>query len=132
MGKGGGALELTFGYPFIDLTDGNIRGGQAQTFIVGLNWYLHKHTKFMLNIGPAILQDPDTGFGTAFIGGARSGRVLSVSCRRFLSHTLDGDLFFFSKGSERFDEAGFCVGLQVENCRYVFNRYLTTLSRSHI
>ena len=52
--------------------DENIQGGLTQSFTIGLNWYLHKHTKFVINLGPATLKDPTTGFGTAFVAGMRA------------------------------------------------------------
>ena len=59
LGGGGGALELTFGYSFIDLNDKDIQGGLAQTFTVGLNWYVNNTMRFMANYVDTLDYDED-------------------------------------------------------------------------
>lgn len=49
-GKGGwGALELALRYSFVDLSDGVIRGGEERNFSAGINWYLARRHRVMVN-----------------------------------------------------------------------------------
>ena len=48
--KGGmGAWQLAAKYDRIDLTGAGVYGGEQDTFIIGVNWYLNRHTRFMAN-----------------------------------------------------------------------------------
>jgi len=48
--KGGiGAWQLAAKFDRIDLTGDGVYGGEQDTFIIGLNWYLNRHTRFMAN-----------------------------------------------------------------------------------
>lgn len=48
--KGGwGAWEIAAGYDYINLNDGNVRGGKADTIKFGLNWYPLSHVRAMAN-----------------------------------------------------------------------------------
>jgi phosphate-selective porin OprO/OprP len=38
----------------MDLTDGNIIGGEADVFTIGLNWYLTSNTRLMANYGTVL------------------------------------------------------------------------------
>ncbi|MBV6447915.1 porin [Nitrosomonas sp.] len=49
-GTGWGAWEVAFGYDFIDMNSGVIKGGQADMVRMGLNWYPHSNVKFQTNI----------------------------------------------------------------------------------
>ncbi|PCI51696.1 MAG: hypothetical protein COB49_01175 [Alphaproteobacteria bacterium] len=46
---GMGAWQLAVRYDRIDLSDEGIFGGEQDTFIVGVNWWLNRHTRFMVN-----------------------------------------------------------------------------------
>lgn len=48
-GDGWGAWELAFRIDSIDLTDGTITGGEAMTYVVGVNWYWNPNMRVMLN-----------------------------------------------------------------------------------
>lgn len=50
VGKGGyGAWQLGLRYSSLDLTDGDIRGGEQENITVGLNWYPTNNLRFMAN-----------------------------------------------------------------------------------
>ncbi|QOJ24948.1 MAG: porin [Gammaproteobacteria bacterium] len=49
-GSGWGAWEVAFGYDFIDMNSGVIKGGQADMVRMGLNWYPHSNVKFQTNV----------------------------------------------------------------------------------
>ncbi|MCW5602795.1 porin [Nitrosomonas sp.] len=71
--KGGwGAWEVAFGYDYINLNDGNVRGGKADTIKFGLNWYPLSHVRLMtnyvhvLNVNTSGVADPrSAGFNNA-------------------------------------------------------------------
>jgi len=46
---GMGAWQLAAKYDRIDLTGDGVYGGEQNTYIVGVNWYLNRHTRFMAN-----------------------------------------------------------------------------------
>ena len=50
LGEGGwGALELALRLSRVDLNDKFIEGGKERNFTVGLNWYLRRKIRFMVN-----------------------------------------------------------------------------------
>lgn len=55
IGKGGwGAWQIAARLENMDLTDGNIIGGEADVFTIGLNWYLTSNTRLMANYGTVL------------------------------------------------------------------------------
>lgn len=73
LGTGGsGAWELAFGWSFIDLTDQNIDGGEAHAWTMGVNWYLSRHIKMVLNAGPVFVTNRTVGNSRAFVVSARA------------------------------------------------------------
>lgn len=59
---GMGAWQVAVRYDTIDLTDEDIFGGEQDTWIIGLNWYLNRHTRFMMNYSHS---DIDKAFDVA-------------------------------------------------------------------
>lgn len=49
-GTGWGAWEVAFGYDYIDMNSGVIKGGRADMIRFGLNWYPHSNVKFQANV----------------------------------------------------------------------------------
>ncbi|WP_020399998.1 OprO/OprP family phosphate-selective porin [Kordiimonas gwangyangensis] len=48
--KGGmGAWQVAARFDRLDMTDGGVYGGEQDTYLVGLNWYLNRHTRVMAN-----------------------------------------------------------------------------------
>lgn len=57
-GEGGwGAWELAARFDMVDLTDADIAGGEEQNITAGLNWYLNRYTRVMLNYVYADVED---------------------------------------------------------------------------
>ncbi|RMF11238.1 MAG: hypothetical protein D6763_03610 [Alphaproteobacteria bacterium] len=54
---GMGAWEIAARYDVIDLTDESIQGGEQDTWIIGVNWYLNRHTRFMINYSRSDIKD---------------------------------------------------------------------------
>jgi phosphate-selective porin OprO/OprP len=44
-----GELELAVRYSMLDLNDGFVRGGTEKNITLGVNWYISRHTRMMLN-----------------------------------------------------------------------------------
>ncbi|MDT4330052.1 OprO/OprP family phosphate-selective porin [Methylomonas sp. MED-D] len=51
---GWGAWELAAGYDYLNLIDGSINGGRAQTAKFGINWYPNSHIRMMANFVHAL------------------------------------------------------------------------------
>lgn len=58
-----GALSLVARYDSIDLTDGNIDGGELETLVIGADWWPTKQTRIGLNYF-----DGDIAYGTSTSG----------------------------------------------------------------
>lgn len=46
---GWGAWEVAARYAWVDLNDGDIRGGKEQALTLGLNWYINRNLRFMVD-----------------------------------------------------------------------------------
>jgi phosphate-selective porin OprO/OprP len=68
-GGGWGAWEIAARYSYLDLNDGNVRGGLLSDVSLGLNWYLRPHIRWMTNYVHAHLN----GLGDANIFQMRLG-----------------------------------------------------------
>ncbi len=50
INEGGmGAFQINARYDTLDMTGGGARGGEMDTWIVGLNWWMTRHTRMVLN-----------------------------------------------------------------------------------
>lgn len=66
LGDGGmGALAGVVRYDIIDLTDESWTGGTQDTYVLGLNWYLNRYTRFIANYSHSKIKD---GFNVAANG----------------------------------------------------------------
>ncbi len=70
-----GAWEIAVRLSYLDLNDGNIKGGKELDFTAGLNWYLNPNIRLMFNYIRAHIEDrntsPSIGDGSANIFQAR-------------------------------------------------------------
>lgn len=55
-----GAWELGFRFSYIDLNDGEIRGGEESNITAGLNWYLYPNIRMIVNYIHADVKDRET------------------------------------------------------------------------
>ena len=46
---GSGAWQLAARFDRIDLSDEQVFGGEQNTYVIGVNWYLNRHARLMLN-----------------------------------------------------------------------------------
>ena len=67
-GKNWGDIELCARYEYCDLTDGNVYGGAAQAYTLGINYWVNNNVKFQVNYQ---FNDNDryaNGKGKLFVG----------------------------------------------------------------
>ncbi len=67
-----GAWELAAALARIDLNNGNIAGGTANSATLGINRYLSRYVKFQLNVIRTLTDDPDFGDTATTIVAMRS------------------------------------------------------------
>ena len=46
-----GAVEVALRWSYLDLTDGDVRGGQASELMSGINWYWNRYVRLQFNVG---------------------------------------------------------------------------------
>jgi phosphate-selective porin OprO and OprP len=54
---GSGAFQVAARFDRIDLSDQGIFGGEQNTVIIGANWWLNRHTRFMINYSHATIKN---------------------------------------------------------------------------
>jgi phosphate-selective porin OprO/OprP len=71
---GWGALALVARIDYVDLNDAtaNIFGGEQLTYVVGLNWFLNRHTVIKLNYAHSDIDDAFDNLGDTFPDGHNS------------------------------------------------------------
>lgn len=77
---GWGAWQIAARYDVIDLNDEGVFGGEQQTWIIGLNWYLNNYSRIMLNYSSA---DTDDSFLNAALNGADGSNKIDTLGMRF-------------------------------------------------
>ena len=78
LNKGGmGAWQIAARYDTIDLSDAGVFGGEQDTYLLGVNWYMNRHTRFMVNYNHSNI---DNAFDVSANGadGANSVDALGV------------------------------------------------------
>ncbi|MCA9023036.1 MAG: ATPase [Planctomycetaceae bacterium] len=74
-GGGWGAWQVVARYSYLDLSDGNVTGGDERNFTFGMNWWWNSHSRVQFNYIHAQIDDrgPVDGFtgGRADLFGAR-------------------------------------------------------------
>ncbi len=56
--RGFGAWELKFRYANLQISDGTARSNRANTIYFGVNWYLNRFIRYLLDLGYERYQDP--------------------------------------------------------------------------
>ena len=69
--RGMGAWQLAARYSYADLTDFDIRGGEAQSFTFGMNWYWNPYARMQFNYILGDIEEDVNGFGKYEIFGVR-------------------------------------------------------------
>jgi phosphate-selective porin OprO/OprP len=65
-GRSWGALEVAGRFSYTDLSDGPVHGGEMAIYSAGINCYLTKRHRIMLDGGMADVSQRDTGNGTLY------------------------------------------------------------------
>ena len=66
-----GAFEWVGRGSYIDLTDGDIEGGEMAVLSTGLNWYLTRRNRLMFNVGLADVNNTVDADGELFYAQTR-------------------------------------------------------------
>lgn len=72
-GRKWGDIELALRYDYLDLNDGTIYGGSGQNFTAGLNFYIDKNFKFVINYQYSKNDRYANGKGKLFTGHDATG-----------------------------------------------------------
>ena len=65
-----GAWEIAFRHSYVDLSDGEIKGGRESNFTTGLNWIHNRNMRLMfnyINVNVTDRESPDIEDGNAHI-----------------------------------------------------------------
>jgi phosphate-selective porin OprO/OprP len=71
--NGWGALELALRFSKVDLNDKYVRGGEERNITVGLNWYLRRKVRIMINYIYTYVEDR----ADPFINNGRADLIMS-------------------------------------------------------
>jgi len=85
---GCGAVELAARYAYLDVTDGNVRGGEEQALTAGVNWYLNDNVRLLF--GWTFIVDTDRARGLP----ASSATVAGVDAEHMSIFTVRSQIVF--------------------------------------
>ena len=51
------AWQMAARYDRIDLSDQQVFGGEQNTYVIGMNWYLNRHARMMLNYSHSTIKN---------------------------------------------------------------------------
>ena len=94
-GKNWGDLELAFRYDYINMNGTNIMGGSAEAYTVGLNYYVAKNFKFIVNYSYINNDRYANGKGALFVGHDVNGNLTKDPKKVVEENGKAGDDFGF-------------------------------------
>ncbi|GHF23735.1 hypothetical protein GCM10017044_17880 [Kordiimonas sediminis] len=75
---GMGAWQIAARYDVIDLTDNGVFGGEQDTWMLGVNWYLNRNSRIMMNFSHSSIDD---AFGVSLNGDDGKNSVDALGLR---------------------------------------------------